>query len=259
MSALQAVAILLAGLGAGTINTIVGSGTLVTFPTLLFFGYPPLTANISNSLGLVAGGATGSWAYRAEMTGGAATIRRLLPMSFLGSIFGAALLLVLPAAAFAAIVPVLIAGSVLLVVLGPRMQRRQAARRADHPLADHGRSGRVALLAGTFGAGMYGGYFGAAQGVLLMGLLSALTSDSVQRLNGYKNVLATTANLVAAVFFLVAARSHVDWAVAALIAVGSILGGLLGARIGRRLSPVVLRGVIVVVAVAAIVRLVALR
>ena len=108
MSWFEALAILVAGVGAGTINTIVGSGTLITFPTLLFFGYPPLAANISNNVGLVAGGATGSWAYRHEMRGGGGTIRTLLPLSLAGSVVGASLLLVLPQKVFAAVVPVLI-------------------------------------------------------------------------------------------------------------------------------------------------------
>jgi uncharacterized membrane protein YfcA len=252
VSALQALLILLAGVGAGTINTIVGSGTLVTFPTLLFFGYPPLTANISNNVGLVAGGATGSWAYRNEMVGGGGAIRRLAPMSVLGSLVGATLLLVLPASAFATIVPVLIAVSLVLVLAGPRLQARVQAPHETH-------NGHGALMVGVFVAGIYGGYFGAAQGVLLMGIFSLLTDEGLQRLNGYKNVLATLVNFVAAVIFLAVAREHVDWAVAGLIAVGAVIGGLVGATIGRRLPPTVLRAVIVVVGVAAIVRMLASR
>ena len=206
MSFWSAVAVALAGTGAGIINTIVGSGTLITFPTLLFFGVNPLVANVSNNIGLVAGGVTGAWGYRSELDGQARTLRRLMPMSFLGSVVGAALLLVLPAAAFRAIVPVLILIALVLVVAGPRIQARV------HPEGDDGPVPRwhaPAMAAGVFAAGVYGGYFGAAQGVLLMGLLSALSLEPLQRLNGYKNVLSLVVNFVAAtVFVLFAARAH---------------------------------------------------
>ena len=154
-------------------------------------------------------------------------------MSLLGGAVGAALLLVLDPAAFRAIVPVLIALGVLLVVLGPRLS---AAAARHHTAAEVGWH-RWAMMAGVFAAGIYGGYFGAAQGVLLMGIMSTLSAEPLQRLNGYKNVLATAANFIAAVVFVVVARSDIDWLVAALIAVGSVAGGVIGATVGRRLSP----------------------
>jgi uncharacterized protein len=255
MSVLEALGILAAGMAAGTINAIVGSGTLITFPTLLFFGYPPVTANVSNTVGLVAGGITGVHGYRAELQGAGPTLRRLAPASLAGGIMGALLLLVLPPEAFQAIVPVLIALGLVLVVVGPTLQQRANARRALGAPADvrwHG----VALVAGTFVAGIYGGYFGAAQGVILMGLLSALSTDPIQRLNGYKNVLATIVNAVAAVTFLIVASDQVDWPAALFIAIGAFIGGYLGARYGRRLPPRALRAVIVVVGLVGIVRIV---
>jgi uncharacterized membrane protein YfcA len=183
VSLLEALGILLAGLGAGTINTIVGSGTLITFPTLLFLGYPPVVANVSNTVGLVAGGITGVHGYRDELRGSGPALRRLAPASLLGGVIGAVLLLVLPPEAFTAIVPVLIGLGLVLVVLGPRLNRRAALRREQgmvSSVAWHG----PALVAGTLVAGIYGGYFGAAQGVILMGLMSALSSEPIQRLNG---------------------------------------------------------------------------
>jgi len=255
VSLLEALGILLAGLGAGTINTIVGSGTLITFPTLLFLGYPPVVANVSNTVGLVAGGITGVHGYRDELRGSGPTLRRLAPASLLGGVIGAVLLLVLPPEAFTAIVPVLIGLGLVLVVLGPRLNRRAALRREQGivpSVAWHG----PALVAGTLVAGIYGGYFGAAQGVILMGLMSALSSEPIQRLNGYKNVLATIVNAVAAVTFILVARDDVDWLVALLIGIGALAGGFVGSKIGRRLPPVVLRGVIIVVGLVGIAKIV---
>jgi uncharacterized membrane protein YfcA len=259
VSALDAVLVVLAGAGAGMINAIVGSGTLITFPTLLVLGYPPLVANVSNNIGLVAGSAGAVYGYRSELVD-QPLLPRLLPLSVLGSMVGAALLLVLPAAAFRSIVPVLIALALVLVLAGPRLQAAAARRRERHGEVDGDgmpRGHAATLGGGVFVGGVYGGYFGAAQGVLLMGLLSALSTEPLQRLNGLKNVLVTIVNLVAAGAFLLFAREYINWAVVLLIAVGSLVGGLLGARIGLRLSPMALRAVIVVVGVVAIVKMVA--
>jgi hypothetical protein len=248
----EVIALLAAGMAAGTINTIVGAGTLITFPTLLFFGYPPVVANVSNTVGLVAGGITGIHGYRRELVGHGRILLRLMPASFLGAVVGAILLLWLPESAFDAIVPVLIAAALLLVLLGPRIQAWAAVR---HP--DHDSSGRRLLLtAGIFASGVYGGYFGAAQGVLMVGIMSILTVISLQSINGLKNVLGTVVNAVAAVTFILVAPDRVNWTVAALIAVGALAGGYIGSRVGRRLPPAVLRAVIVVVGVLAITKMV---
>ena len=248
----EVVALLAAGMAAGTINTIVGSGTLITFPTLLFFGFPPLVANVSNTVGLVAGGLTGIHGYRSELAGQGRTLRRLVPASFLGAVTGAILLLALPESAFDAIVPVLIGVAVLLVLLGPRLQAWAGTRHPDHDSLGR----RVLMTVGVFAAGVYGGYFGAAQGVLLVGIMSVLMTISLQRINGLKNVLSTVVNAVAAVVFMLVAWERINWSVAALIAIGSLAGGYAGARVGRRLSPSVLRGVIVTIGVVAIVKIV---
>ena len=250
MSWPEALAILLAGVGAGTINTVVGSGTLITFPTLLAFGVPPVTANVSNTVGLVPGSVSGAIGYRAELAGQRDRLLRLGSASLLGGTAGAVLLLVLPSTAFDTIVPVLIGLGVLLVVTGPMISRRVAARaeRRGVEVADHGSWWVWPAVAA---AGIYGGYFGAAQGVLLMAVLGIGVADSLQRHNATKNVLAGLVNAVAAVIFILVAE--VDWLVAGLIAAGSIVGGQLGATVGRRLPPMVLRGVIVVVGVTALV------
>lgn len=249
----EVVALLVAGMAAGAINTIVGSGTLITFPTLLFFGYPPVVANISNTIGLVAGGLTGIHGYRAELAGQGRTVRRLVPVSFLGGVVGAILLLILPESAFEAIVPILIAAALLLVLLGRRLQAWAAARHPDQDSAGR----RVLLTVGVFAAGVYGGYFGAAQGILMVGIMSVLMAISLQRVNALKNVLVTVVNAVAAVTFMFVAWERINWSVAALIAVGSLAGGYVGARVGRRLSPGFLRGLIVVVGTLAIAKMVA--
>ena len=248
MSALEALAILLAGVAAGTINTVVGSGTLITFPTLLAFGVPPVTANVSNTIGLVPGSLSGAIGYRAELAGQRARLVRLGSASLAGGLLGGVLLLWLPSAAFNAIVPALICVGIVLVVLGPAISRRVAARaEARGGLPDHG---AWWVWPAVLAAGVYGGYFGAAQGVLLMGILGIGVADSLQRHNATKNVLALLVNGVAAVLFIVVA--DVDWAVAGLIAGGSVIGGQLGATVGRRLPPTVLRGVIVVVGLVAL-------
>jgi uncharacterized membrane protein YfcA len=249
LSGLHAVAILLAGIAAGTINTVVGSGTLITFPLLLAFGYAPVTANVSNTIGLVPGSVAGAVGYRRELAG---QRRRVLPLaiaSAIGGVIGAVLLLTLPASAFKAIVPVFIAIALLLIVFQSRLT----------PLLERNRGGNgegvgVGARLGVFASGVYGGYFGAAQGILLLAIMGLTIDDELQRINAVKVVLAGLVNLIAGIVFVVAAP-HVAWAACGLIAGGSTLGGWLGARFGRRLPPAALRALIVVVGIAAIVKL----
>lgn len=245
------VIVLLAGVAAGTINTIVGSGSLITFPTLIFFGYPPVVANMSNNVGLVPGGLTGVHGYRRELRGQGRVLRRLLPASLLGGITGAALLLVLPPEVFEVVVPVLIALGVALVAWGPALQRRAAAAHGDvvHPA-------RAAMLpVAIFLTGIYGGYFGAAQGVILVGIMSVLLAENLQVVNGIKNVLGLGVNTIAALVFVSVAGRDIDWLVAAVIGVGTLMGGVLGARVGRRLPQPALRGFIILIGLVAIVRM----
>jgi hypothetical protein len=301
---LQALAIFAAGLAAGTINTVVGSGTLITFPTLLAFGYPPVLANVSNNVGLVPGGFSGAYGYRAELAGQRRRLLRLGSASLCGGLVGAILLLVLPAEAFKAIVPALIGIALVMVAFQPRLSAWVAARqRAQAATQDGGAGGAAgadgpggaevtsgpgdgtAVRAGAAGAagavgvispvreetalqlggpvlwvlvflsGVYGGYFGAAQGVLLLGLMGVAFTDSMQRINGVKNVLAGLVNGIAALVFICV--THIDWGAAGLIAAGAILGGQLGARIGKKLPPWALRVLILCVGAAALVKLLA--
>ena len=289
---LQALAIFAAGLAAGTINAVVGSGTLITFPTLLAFGYPPVLANVSNNVGLVPGVASGVHGYRAELVGQRRRVIRLGSASVCGGLVGAILLLVLPAGAFKEIVPALIGIALLMIIFQPRLARWMAARQvaraaacAEEPDRDGGAggtggaggaggTGAVGVVAPVtraqesavqiggpvlwvlvFLSGVYGGYFGAAQGVLLIGLMGIAFTDTMQRINAVKNVMAGLVNGVAALVFV--AATHIDWGAAGLIACGAILGGQIGARIGRKLPPWGLRLLIICVGVVALVKLLA--
>lgn len=261
MSPIEVGAVLLAGVWAGTINTVVGSGTLITFPTLLAIGVPPVTANISNNIGLVPGSAAGAVGYRRELEGQRSRVLRLLVASLVGGLVGAGLLLVLPPDAFEAVVPALILLGVALVVLGPRLsasvaKRAEAREAAGLPPA---RDGAWWVWPAVLLTGVYGGYFGAAQGVLLMAFLGIGINESLQRLNGVKNVLAAAVNAIAGLVFVVVTElglfgidSRIDWSIVLLIGLGSVVGGFLGASIGRRLPAGVLRAVIVVVGLVAV-------
>ena len=243
MSIGAALAILAAGFAAGAVNTIVGSGSLITFPTLLALGYPPVVANVSNTVGLVPGSISGAIGYRRELEGQRRRITKLGMASAAGGLTGALLLLLLPGAVFRGVVPVLILLACALIVVQPRLARRLAAR--PGPGRPHG---GPLLLAGIAATGIYGGYFGAAQGVILIALLGISLEDSIQRLNGAKNVLAAIVNGVAAVLFILVA--DVAWGPALLLAAGATAGGQLGAKVGRRIPAPLLRAVIVVVGTA---------
>ena len=239
MTLWTALAIFAAGLGAGTVNVIVGSGSLITFPTLLALGYPPVLANVSNNVGLAPGSASAVVAYRRELGGQRARVVKLGSASLTGGIVGAVLLLSLPPGSFKAAVPFLVLIASLLMAVQPRISRWLATRGERHI------HGGLPLLLGVFVTGIYGGYFGAAQGVILMALLAILIDDDLQRLNGTKNVLALIVNGIAAVVFIL--FTTISWSVVVLIAAGSIIGGQIGGRYGRRLPANILRVCIVTV------------
>ncbi|WP_049571078.1 sulfite exporter TauE/SafE family protein [Nonomuraea sp. SBT364] len=249
MTVWEVVAVWAAGVAAGAINAVVGSGSLITFPTLVAVGVDPIVANVSNNVGLVPGSFTGAYGYRAELRGQRARLARLGVASALGAAAGGVLLLYLDPDVFHIVVPVLIGLACVLVVLQPKLNGWLSARREHaHP------HGGMALWLGVLGAGMYGGYFGAAQGVLLIGLLGAFLDEGLQRVNAAKNVLSLIVNGTAAILFTLVAE--VDWWAVLAIALGATLGGFLGARVGRRIPAPVLRAVIVVVGIVAIIKLV---
>jgi uncharacterized protein len=244
---LESAAVAGAGLVAGAINTVVGSGSLITFPTLLAIGLPPVVANVTNTVGLVPGSVSGAIGYRRELRGQLARLIRLGIAGVSGGLAGGVLLLAFPSSVFEKVIPFLVLTAVVLTVLRPRLSRRVAARGGQTD-----REGSV-LIAAVFLTAVYGGYFGAAQGVILLALLGVFLNDDLQRLNAVKNVVAALVNSTAAILFILA--SDVRWSVAAVEAAGAIVGGQLGAKFGRRLSPNVLRVAIVVVGLAVSVKL----
>ncbi|MFC9456434.1 sulfite exporter TauE/SafE family protein [Streptomyces sp. NPDC056983] len=249
MTVWEMVAVCAAGVGAGAINTAVGSGTLITFPVLLATGLPPVTATVSNALGLIPGSVSGAIGYRAELRGQRRRILKLGAGAVLGGLAGATLLLTLPAAAFETIVPVLVGLAVVLVALQPLISglvRRRRERSGARPRGDAG----PLLFTSLTLASVYGGYFSAAQGILYVALMGMLLDEPLQRLNAVKNVLVALVNAVAALFFLFVA--DFDWTAVLLVAAGSAVGGQLGATAGRRLSPRVLRALVVTVGTFAV-------
>ncbi len=239
VSPLEALAVVAAGAGAGGVNAVIGSGSLITFPTLVAVGYPPVTANVSNNIGLVPGSVAGALGYRQELVGQQSRARTLGLASASGGLTGAVLLLALPSDVFDAVVPVLVLVACVLMALQPRLARRLAERRSEDA-----RDVGPAPLAIAYAAGIYGGYFGAAQGVILLAMLSVFVPDDLHRSNALKNVLAGTVNGVAAVVFVLFAP--VAWEAVALVAVGAVAGAWVGARVGRRIPPAALRAAVIV-------------
>jgi uncharacterized protein len=255
LTIVSSTAILLAGAAAGFINAIVGSGTLISFPTLLGVGFERLAANMANNVGLFPGSVSATYGFRRELAGQRQRLQRLAPASALGAATGALLLLRLPSSYFKAVVPFLILIGVGLVAIQPKIQQRLRMKRAQatdsdraldpHQQLAHPERLPSALIAAVFLAGIYGGYFGAAQGVILIGVLGTVLPDDLVRVNALKNALATVVNGVAAVVFAI--RGDIPWAAAGLVAVGSVIGAQIGSGVGRRIPATVLRAAIITV------------
>lgn len=252
MTVARGAVIVAAGVASGFVNAIVGSGSLISFPALVGSGFERLAANIANNIGQFPGSLSAVYGYRRELAGQWGRVRKLVPVSFVGSITGALLLLKYPGS-FRQVVPVLILVGVALVLLAPLVQARVKARRAAEGGVTHPDHLHAAALVGVFLAGIYGGYFGAGQGVILVGVLGMALSDELVRINALKNVLASIVNGIAAVVFII--RGDIPWLAAALIGSGAIVGAQIGARIGRRIPGNVLRAVIGIVGVIVAVRL----
>lgn len=235
MGAVETIGLFAAGGCAGAVNAVAGGGSLVTFPALLAFGYSPLAANVTNQVGLVPGYLGGSVGYRPELAGQRGRARALGATASLGAVGGTALLLLAPAHSFKVIVPYLVLAACALLALQPTLTRAAGRHRAEHP--------GVPLHAGVFAASVYGSYFGGALGIVLLAILGALLTDGLQRLNALKGLLSLIIGVVGAVGFALFGPVH--WGAAALIAVGALAGGRIGAGVARRVAPEVLRWAIV--------------
>jgi uncharacterized membrane protein YfcA len=241
---LDATVILAAGFVAGGMNAVVGAGTLITFPALLAIGLPPVTANVTNTLGLVPGSLAGAYGYRDQLREIRPILRQVALPALAGGLSGATLVLVLPAKSYSAVVPLLLLVAAALVALQPYITVRLARGREVAPPGE--RRASPLLLVAVYLVAVYGGYFGAAQGVLLLALFGVLLGG-IQAANGVKNVIAAIVNLAAAILF--AFLAHPDWAFVPLLMVSSFVGGLVGGRYGRQLPDGLLRWFAVLLAV----------
>jgi uncharacterized membrane protein YfcA len=237
-----------AALVAGAVNAVAGGGSLISFPALLWAGYPPVVANVTNAVALLPGYAGGTLAYRPELAGQGARARRLVAVSTAGAALGSVLLLAGPEDVFSRLVPWLILFSCAVLAAQPAIGRwlrtRTAAARGDaSPL----------LLAIQLIGGMYGAYFGAGLGVLMLAVLGIFVEDGLQRINALKGLMSLVINLVAAVCFVVAGR--VAWDAVAIMAAASLVGGRLGVTLARRLHEGLLRALVIGFGVAVAIRL----
>lgn len=255
MSGLELIGLALAGLAAGSINGAVGSGSLVTLPLLLALGLGPASAVTTNTVAMVLSAFGGVMAYRTELRAERARLRPLTVVSTVGGILGSVLLLTTPPGAIEVVVPALIGFALLLVVFQPQIARWVRRRTAAGQVAEDP-YGSLALRVSIAGCSVYGGYFAAAQGVLLLGVLGAFTGQPMGRINGVKNLLTLTVNVTAAVMFTGASfTGHADvvWPATAAIALGAAVGGYAGGRVAKAVPAWFLRAVIAVVAGTALV------
>jgi uncharacterized protein len=231
---------LLAGAGvlAGAVNALAGGGTLISFPALLAAGYPPLTATVTSTVSLWPGYLGGAVGYRRELAGQGRLTLGLMAASVLGAVAGAALLLSTSPGVFESLVPVLIAVASLALLLQPWLKKKLGL---DEESEERGHSRWVYV--GVLLGGVYGAYFSGGMGVLLLGVLGLFVHDHLQRVNAVRAVLSLTVNSVAVIAYALFGPVH--WPAVAMMAVASLVGGFSGTRLARRLSPAVLRGVVV--------------
>jgi uncharacterized membrane protein YfcA len=246
-TAFHVVLLVLAGLGAGIFNGVAGGGSLISFPLLLALGFPPLTANITNTVGIWPGYLSSAAGFRQEISGQWGRFARLSPVAGVGAVVGAILLLTTSSADFTAIAPWLVLGASVLFAAQPLLRR--ALGDANDPSRTH----PLLLLGGTFAASLYGGYFGAGMGVMLLAILGLCLPDSIIRTSGLRTVLSILVNGVAAVVFLL--HGGLVWEAVALLAAGSLVGGWVGARVAVSIPATALRVVVVVIGLVTTVKL----
>ncbi|MFC4064031.1 sulfite exporter TauE/SafE family protein [Actinoplanes subglobosus] len=230
--------LVVAGVAAGAVNAIAGGGSLITFPALIATGLPSVEANVTNSISVFPGYVSSVAGSRADLAGQGRRLRATVPSAVLGAVAGCALLLLTPARAFEVVVPFLVLGAAATLAFQERLRAL-----VGHPRSMSPRRAAVTLRAVVFVGAIYGGYFGAALGVMYVAALALVVDEPLKRINALKNVLSATVGLVTLLVF--AAFATVDWAAAATLAPATIIGGYAGARLARRLSQRVLKLVIV--------------
>src|SRR6202789_2492609 len=248
LSGAHIVLLLLGGLGAGIINGVAGGGSLISFPLLLALGYPALTANITNTVGIWPGYAGGAAGFRKEIDDQRNRLIRLTPVALLGGIAGAILLLTTSSATFKHLAPWLVLAASILLRAQPLLRRALAGSSHAPP-----RTRPVLLAGGTFAASIYGGYFGAGLGVMLLAILGLALPDSITRTSGLRTALSILINGVAALVFVI--HGGLAWRAVGLLAAGSLVGGWIGARIALSIPATALRIVVVAVGLATVVKL----
>jgi uncharacterized membrane protein YfcA len=238
---------LIAGIGAGAANGIAGGGTFITFPTLLATGIQALQANVSTSVGVLPSYVGGIRGFRHQISDHTKLIRALLPSCLLGASLGCVLLLSASPGTFRAVVPWLIGAATLLFALAPRITKRLAHIDHSHP----GR--RWTLYIGVFVASIYGGYFGAGLGIVLLAVMAISLPFDMAELQGLRNLLSLIINSCAAIIFIF--RGHLAVDAVYMLLIGTLIGGWLGTLLIQRLSPKVVRILIILIGAATTIRL----
>jgi len=247
MPASHVVILLLGGLGAGIFNGVAGGGSLISFPILLGLGYPALTANITNTIGIWPGYVASAAGFRREIGDQSHRLLRLTPVALAGGAAGALLLLTTSSATFDDVVPWLVLGAGALFAAQPVL-RKALDRGSAHP-----RTRPVLLVVGVFAASVYGGYFGAAMGVMFLAILGLALPLTLAHTSGLRTVLSMIVNGMAAVIFLI--HGGLAWEAVGLLAAGSLVGGYAGARLALALPAPALRVVVILVALGTAVKL----
>ena len=240
MSILDLIAVGLAAVAGGFVNAIAGGGTLITFPMLTAVGVPPVIANVTNTVALCPGYVGGTYAQRRDLQGQKKRIWMLLPTGILGGITGGVLLLSTSDATFRKLIPYLILTAVILLAFQDQMRNAVMARMSGSDRTHPHESWSIPLI---FLAAIYGGYFGAGLGVMMLAVLGLVLDDSLTRLNALKQSLSFVINIAAALFFLFSGK--VLWTASAVMAVGALAGGMLGGRVVTRIQPIVLRWIVI--------------
>lgn len=240
MTLLNEILIFIAAIAAGFINAIAGGGTLITFPVLLYLGFPPVVANVTNTVALVPGTIGGMWGQRNDFKPQYQSLLKLLPVAVLGGIAGGLFILNTSEKIFSSLVPYLILAATLLLASQVRIKKWVVSRMGH--VRHEKRNNRIMLVL-VFLASVYGGYFGAGLGVILMAVLGLVIDDSLNRLNFLKQALAFSINLAAAIYFSFSGK--VEWMVSFVMIFGSLSGGYLGGKIAGKINPEILRWIVV--------------